>query len=145
MALLIASSASTEQWIFTGGRFSSSTIWVFLIAIASSTVLPLIHSVASDDDAMAEPQPKVLNLASSMTPSSLTLIWSCITSPQAGAPTRPVPTLGIVLVEAAHVARVLVVLDDFFAVRHGCFLLNPFAQCAAHCMLLMSMPSLAIS
>ena len=31
-AALIASSASTEQWIFTGGRLSSSTICVFLIA-----------------------------------------------------------------------------------------------------------------
>ena len=49
MALLIASSASTEQWILTGGRFSSSTICEFLMASASSTVLPLIHSVASDE------------------------------------------------------------------------------------------------
>ena len=56
--------------------------------------MPLTHSVASDDEAMAEPQPKVLNLASSMTPSSLILICSFITSPQAGAPTRPVPTSG---------------------------------------------------
>jgi hypothetical protein len=94
MALLMASSASTEQWILTGGRLSSSTILVFLMAIAWSRVIPLIHSVASEDEAMAEPQPKVLNLASSMTPCSLTLICSFITSPQAGAPTRPVPTLG---------------------------------------------------
>src|SRR5580692_6208396 len=93
MALLMASSASTEQWIFTGGRFSSSTICEFLMASASSTVLPLIHSVASDELAMAEPQPNVLNLASSMTPWSLTRICSRITSPHAGAPTRPVPTL----------------------------------------------------
>jgi hypothetical protein len=92
MAALMASSASTEQWILTGGRCSSSTIWVFLIAAAWSMVSPLIHSVASDDDAMAEPQPKVLNLASSMTPSPLTLICSFMTSPHAGAPTRPVPT-----------------------------------------------------
>src|SRR5580692_7861712 len=94
MALLMASSASTEQWIFTGGRFSSSTICEFLMASASSTVLPLIHSVASDDEAMAEPHPKVLNLASSMTPSSETRICRRITSPHAGAPTRPVPTFG---------------------------------------------------
>jgi hypothetical protein len=64
---------------------------------ASSIVLPLIHSVASDELAMADPQPKVLNLASSMTPCSFTLICSLITSPQAGAPTRPVPTLGSAL------------------------------------------------
>src|SRR3569623_1163567 len=31
MAALKASSASTEQWILTGGRLSSATIWVCLI------------------------------------------------------------------------------------------------------------------
>src|SRR5579859_5342131 len=67
MAARMASSASTEQWIFTGGSESSRTMSVFLMARASSTFLPLIHSVASDELAMAEPQPKVLNLASSMT------------------------------------------------------------------------------
>ena len=41
MALLIASSARTEQWIFTGGRFSSSTISMFLIVSASSMRLAL--------------------------------------------------------------------------------------------------------
>src|SRR5690349_24178006 len=61
---------------------------------ASLTVLPLIHSVARDELAMAEPQPKVLNRASSMTPSSLTLICRRMTSPHAGAPTSPVPTVG---------------------------------------------------
>ena len=92
MALLIASSARTEQWILTGGRLSSSAIMLFLIVSACSTVLPFSHSVAREDEAMAEPQPNVLNFASSMTPSSETLICSRITSPQAGAPTRPVPT-----------------------------------------------------
>src|SRR5208283_1742298 len=93
MAARMASSASTEQWIFTGGRDSSLTISVFLIVRASSMVLPLTHSVASEDEAMAEPQPKVLNLASSMTlVSRLTLICSFMTSPHSGAPTRPVPT-----------------------------------------------------
>ena len=57
-------------------------------------LFPLIHSVARDDDAMADPQPKVLNLASSMMPASETLICSRMTSPHAGAPTRPVPTVG---------------------------------------------------
>ena len=38
------------------------------------TVLPFIHSVANELDAIAEPQPKVLNLASIMRPSSSTLI-----------------------------------------------------------------------
>src|SRR5947208_7392916 len=74
-AALIASSARTEQWIFTGGRLSSLTISVFLIARASSRVLPLTHSVARLELAIALPQPNVLNLASSMSPdSSLTLI-----------------------------------------------------------------------
>ena len=60
---------------------------------ASLTVRPLTHSVASDELAMAEPQPKVLNLASSMTwVWGLTLICRRITSPHSGAPTRPVPT-----------------------------------------------------
>ena len=45
-----------------------------------------------DDEALAEPQPYVLNFASWITPSSDTLIWRRITSPQAGAPTSPVPT-----------------------------------------------------
>ena len=97
MAALIASSASTEQWILTGGSASSLTICVFLIASASSTVRPFTHSVASELEAMADPQPKVLNLASWILPSSETLICRRITSPQAGAPTRPVPTLGSLL------------------------------------------------
>jgi hypothetical protein len=51
--------------------------------------------VTSEDDAIAEPHPKVLNLASSMVPvASSILSWSCMTSPHAGAPTRPVPTFG---------------------------------------------------
>lgn len=45
---------------------------VFRIFNASSTFLPTTHSVASDDDAIAEPQPNVLNFASWMTPSSST-------------------------------------------------------------------------
>ena len=54
MALLITSSARTEQWIFTGGRFSSVTMSLFLIASASAMLLPLIHSVAREDEAIAE-------------------------------------------------------------------------------------------
>src|SRR5436190_439062 len=67
-------------------------------ASASSTFLPLIHSVANDDEAIADPQPKVLNFASSMTcVSGLTLICKRITSPHSGAPTRPVPTSALLL------------------------------------------------
>ena len=54
MAALIASSASTEQWIFTGGSASSATMSVFLIARASSIVLPLSHSVARLELAIAD-------------------------------------------------------------------------------------------
>ena len=56
------------------------------------TDLFLIHSVANDDDAIADPHPKVLNFASMIFPLSSTSICSFITSPHAGAPTRPVPT-----------------------------------------------------
>src|SRR5260370_10708405 len=66
IAARMASSARTEQWIFTGGSESSFTMSIFLIVRASSTVLPLTHSVASDEDAIAQPQPKDFNLASSM-------------------------------------------------------------------------------
>ena len=90
----MASSASTEQWIFTGGSASSLAIWVFLIVIASSTDFPFTHSVTSEEEAIADPHPKVLNFASSILPSSLIFTCSRITSPQAGAPTSPVPTFG---------------------------------------------------
>ena len=75
---------------------------------ASSTFLPLIHSVASDEDAIAEPHPNVLNLASTIVSPS-TWIWSFITSPHSGAPTMPVPTSVRLLVEGADVPGVVVV------------------------------------
>lgn len=54
-----------------------------------------VACVPTDDEAMAEPHPNVLKHASTISPvASSTLIWSFITSPQAGAPTRPVPTEG---------------------------------------------------
>jgi len=40
----------------------------------TQTVLPLIHSVARELDAIADPQPKVLNLASMIRPWSSTFI-----------------------------------------------------------------------
>jgi hypothetical protein len=93
MAALIASSASTEQWILTGGRLNSCTISTFLISSACSSVLPFNHSVARLELAIADPHPNVLNFASSMTPvSGFTLTCSFITSPHSGAPTSPVPT-----------------------------------------------------
>ena len=61
---------------------------------AGAARLPTHHSVATLLLAMAEPQPKVLKQESTMLPASSTLICSFMTSPQAGAPTRPVPTLG---------------------------------------------------
>ena len=73
IADLMASSAKTEQWIFTGGNASSSTIAILSIANASSTDFPFSHSVAKEEEAIAEPQPKVLNFASVM-------IWFSSTS-----------------------------------------------------------------
>jgi len=87
-------------------------------ARTSSMDRPLTHSVATLLDAMADPQPNVLKHESTMLPSPSTcapralahaaapslrpsarlshcqraLICSFITSPHAGAPTRPVPT-----------------------------------------------------
>ena len=121
MALLIASSASTEQWIFTGGRFSSSTICEFLIASASSTVLPLIHSVASDELAMAEPQPKVLNLRVLDDARVVDLDLQAHHVAAGGRADQARADVRVALVERADVLGVLVVLDDLRAVRHdGC-------------------------
>ena len=60
--------------------------------LASSTDIPFAIVVIKELDAMADPHPNVLNLASSIIPLSLILSCSFITSPQAGAPARPVPT-----------------------------------------------------
>ena len=76
-------------------------------------VRPFSHSVASEELAMALPQPKVLKRASSMTLSSFTLICSFMTSPHSGAPTMPVPTSGEALVERTDVARIVVVIENF--------------------------------
>jgi hypothetical protein len=51
-------------------------------------------SVATEEDAIAEPHPKVLNFASTMI-LSITSICNLITSPHSGAPTNPVPTFGL--------------------------------------------------
>src|SRR5215467_7213180 len=94
----MASSASTEQWIFTGGSESSRTMSVFLIASASSTVLPLTHSVASEELAIAEPQPNVLNLAF-FNPLGTGFIFlrRLLPPPPPGRPNRPGPELGFSL------------------------------------------------
>eukprot|EP00443_Scrippsiella_acuminata_P040843 CAMPEP_0115291812 /NCGR_PEP_ID=MMETSP0270-20121206/64802_1 /TAXON_ID=71861 /ORGANISM="Scrippsiella trochoidea, Strain CCMP3099" /LENGTH=155 /DNA_ID=CAMNT_0002709203 /DNA_START=252 /DNA_END=716 /DNA_ORIENTATION=- len=93
MAAWMASSASTEQWIFTGGSFKCEEISEFLSCAASSTDFPMTISVANELLAMADPHPKVLNLASSIMPSLPTLTWSLMTSPQEALPTSAVPTL----------------------------------------------------
>ena len=92
---------------------------VFLIGSASSTVLPFTHSVASEDEAIAEPQPKVLNFASSMTLVSridldlqLHDVAALRRADQAGA------DFGAVLVHRADVARIVVVIDNLIAVCH---------------------------
>ena len=58
-----------EQCSLTGGRCSSLAMSEFLIVAASFSCFPMIHSVASDELAIAEPQPNVLNLASMILPS----------------------------------------------------------------------------
>mgnify|MGYP003840751653 CR=1 FL=1 len=61
------------------------------IVNASSTLFPFNHSVATEEEAIAEPHPNVLNLASTIMLST-TSICNLITSPHSGAPTKPVPT-----------------------------------------------------
>ncbi len=58
-AALMASSANIEQCNLTGGKLRYDDISVFFIFRASSKDFPLINSVAYDDEAIAEPQPKV--------------------------------------------------------------------------------------
>ena len=100
-AALIASSASIEQCSLTGGRLRCFAMSLFLMAVASSSVRPFTHSVATDELAIAEPHPKVLKHASVIAPvAGSTRICSFMTSPQAGAPTRPVPTSGSCLSKA---------------------------------------------
>src|ERR1700722_903244 len=101
-----------EQCSFTGGKHNSFAMSVFLILLASSKDKPLTRSVMYELDAIALPQPKVLNLTSEMMPLASTRICSFMTSPHlvkvvshetlvgavggcgtyAGAPTSPVPT-----------------------------------------------------
>src|SRR5215472_3770338 len=85
---------------------------VFLIFWASWRVLPLSHSVARLELAIAEPHPKVLNLASTIV-SFCTLIWSFITSPHSGAHSF------LIFLKAPHVPGVVVVINNFFTVGHG--------------------------
>ena len=70
-----------EQWSFTGGKQSSWAISVFFIFPASSNDKPLTRSVMYELEAIALPQPKVLNLTSEIIPSSSTLICNFMTSP----------------------------------------------------------------
>ena len=71
-----------EQWSLTGGKHNSFAISVFLIFSASSNDKPLTRSVIYELEAIALPQPNVLNLTSEMMPFSSTRIWSFMTSPQ---------------------------------------------------------------
>src|SRR4051794_30984020 len=57
-----------EQCSLTGGRLSSEAISVFLMAPASSRLMPSTRSVMYELEAMAEPQPNVLNLTSVILP-----------------------------------------------------------------------------
>eukprot|EP01137_Pigoraptor_chileana_P031598 Opistho-2@19676 len=88
----MASCASIEQCSFTGGSDNSFAISTFVILRASSIDLPISMTVTRDELAIAEPQPNVLNFASVIFPFASTRICSFMTSPHAGAPTKPVPT-----------------------------------------------------
>ena len=64
----------TEQCIFSRGRPPRAlAISLLVTSRASSTVLPLMSSVSTEDEAMALAQPKVWNEASTMRSSSSTL------------------------------------------------------------------------
>src|SRR5260221_10992381 len=75
-------SDALEQCSLTGGRHNSFAISVFLILPASSRDSPLTRSVINELEAIADPQPNVLNLTSEIMPLSSTRICSFITSPQ---------------------------------------------------------------
>jgi hypothetical protein len=70
-----------EQCSLTGGRHNSFAMSVFLIFPASSKVKPFTRSVIYELEAIALPQPNVLNLTSEIIPLSSTRIWSFMTSP----------------------------------------------------------------
>ena len=55
----MASSANIEQCNFTGGKFKKLAISEFFIFKASSTFFPFKISVAYEEEAIAEPHPKV--------------------------------------------------------------------------------------
>lgn len=102
-AALIASSANMLQCSFTGGNFKCAAMSEFFKVNASSIFFPLTHSVATELLAMADPHPNVLNLDSKIVPFASTLICSFMTSPQAGAPTRPcVKTIEIIITVRIH-------------------------------------------
>ena len=88
----MASSARTEQCSLWAGRPSrASTTALFETARASDSGLPFIISVAMELEAMALPQPKVSNLTSVITPSSI-FRYIFIISPHLGLPTSPMPS-----------------------------------------------------
>src|SRR5260370_6246051 len=70
MAALMASSASPEQWIFTGGSESSRAMSVVLVESAPSTVFPFPHSGLRDEVAEGKPHQEGFLLPSFLTPVS---------------------------------------------------------------------------
>ena len=109
-------------------------ISVFLIEFASSIFFPLTHSVIKELEAIADPQPNVLNLASSL-PSSLTLIFLLHHRMQVLLPVR-----------CLHYRSFIERTDILGIPARSNFLLyailSPFielCQCAAHFILLISL------
>ena len=60
--------------------FNVPITWKKYKKISLLTDFPFTHSVARELDAIADPQPNVLNFASTIFPSSSTLIYSILTS-----------------------------------------------------------------
>src|SRR5664279_5450821 len=92
MAFLSASAPRLEQCIFCGGSPPSSFATAsFDMLMASSSVLPFTISVIMLLTAIAAPQPKVLNFASTIRSFS-TLMNNCMASPHVGLPSMPTPS-----------------------------------------------------
>ncbi len=99
---------------------------------------------------MALPQPKVLNLASSITPLAVHLDLQLHHVAAFRSADHSRADIRVVLVERAHVPRVVVMIQNLIRVSHFVLLLNPLsseinASARVHWTLVRSTPSLCIS
>ena len=79
VTVLTNSISTVRAWLWNMENNNFFGIWWTITSLGSIitplTVFPFTHSVARELDAIAEPQPNVLNLASTILPSSSILIW----------------------------------------------------------------------